>query len=224
MRMIRIVLAACGTAAAVWSQTGGDALRSTVELREREWSQANAVLFEAARKLNPCSPRIASLLTEVRAGALALAEANARYYTSFAAAARAESAQDRKFASEADAAAGVMKTAVDAIGADRAAVDAMRKQLPAEAPSELTAALGRLEVANRGGAAVGAVAAGDSESTRQLRSSVDAKEALIRQVEALTAAEAKRWAAYYDGIETGIGQQCVLWQPGTPKPARQKGR
>lgn len=221
MTLIRIVLAVCGTATAVSAQTGDPLLR-TLEARQGEWSQANAVLIEASRRLNPCSPRLTTLLTDVREQSAALARANAKFYEQYLRAARIESERDGKFAAETAAALNELQPVLDMVGQDRETVIDKRRQLTADATPEMREALSKLETAAAPSERPGAVS--PDVSSKALRQSLDTKEKLLRDVESLTNAEFSRWTSYYNAVEAGIRRRCTQTQTGAEQSATTRRR
>jgi hypothetical protein len=102
-RVLRILALVPACLAAGWSQPATDWQRE-ISSRYLDWSQSNTVLFEAVQRLAPCSPRLSTLLVEVREDAAALAKANRQYFDQYGAARRKDLAESVRLASETETA------------------------------------------------------------------------------------------------------------------------
>lgn len=198
--------------------------QQAIETRQREWSQANAVLLEASRRL-PCSPRLTSLLSDVRESAVALAQANLRYFRQLSANEQREIEADQKFASETSAELEELQAAANELEREQQFVTAKRNEAGSAGAAEITAAVEKIEAALPDGDGFASLKE-SAGVARQMRESLASKEALLRQLETSAAAELKLWDAYYNGIEAGIRKQCSESQGGGAKasPARKRKR
>lgn len=201
--IIRVLALLTGCITAGWAQSTPANLQREIASRYLDWSQANAVLVEAVRRLEPCSPRIASLLTEARDTAAAMAKVNRQYFDQYTASMREDLAAAQKAASESEIAFNELKLLEDPARQYGVRVDSMRRRIDSE-----------------GAAAppVDSVIDGSSPAELgQLRTALAQRQTLVQQIASGAESEYKLWMVYYNSIATAARLRCGGVQPGAAK-------
>jgi hypothetical protein len=181
-----------------WTQQPPD-LQREIAARYLDWSQDNTVLFEAVRRLTPCSPRISTLIQQARDHSSALAQTMQQYLEQYGAPARKQMEASATLASELEASLKELQP-LDAL--------ALQYQQRAAARHRETGAASQTGTAARDAAA----------KVREFRAGLSQAEWPLRRIAAGAAAEQELWTAYYDAIEALTRIQCAEASP-SAKPA-----
>lgn len=208
-RIIRVLALLTSCISAGLPQSTPANLQREIASRHQDWSQANAVLVEAVRRLEPCSPRLSILLTEARDSAAALAKANRQYFDQYGAALRKDIASAQKMASESEAELNESKVLEEPANQYAPRVESMRRRTGPESPAP---------------SADTAVSIDGASELAQLRSSLEHRQTLVDQIAGGADSEFKLWTAYYNSIESAASIRCRALQPGAAKPAVRRNR
>lgn len=207
-RIIRILALLPGCITAGWPQPPPADPQREIASRYLDWSQSNTVLFEAAQRLPPCSPRLSSLLVQTRLHAAALAKANRQYFDQYGAAARKELAENQKLASETETALGELKPLEEPERQYGQRLEAKRRRTD-------TDALGSLPAPGEGSVDT----SGAAGLTQELRNGLSQKQTILQQITQGAETEYKLWTAYYNAFDAAMRLRCRESQPGGAKPA-----
>jgi hypothetical protein len=206
-RIIRLLALSFVGLTVGWPQSPPVDLQRQIASRYLDWSQSNTVLVEAARRLTPCSPRLSSLLVEVRDNATALAAANRQYFNTYGAAARKEIAEVLPLTSDAE-------TAVKELEPLEALDRQYRQRLASKRDRAGAEPLGNLAVAGEGALD----SSGAVRIAGELRNGLAQQQTLLLEITAGVEAEQKLWTAYYDAFEAAMRTQCRESQVRSAKP------
>lgn len=180
-----------------WTQQPSDPQRE-IAARYLDWSQNNTVLFEAVRRLTPCSPRIATLLQQARENSSALVKATQQYLDQYSAQMRQQLSAATQLASDLDASLEELQP-----------VDELSRQYQQRAQARDRSTAPAPESATAGDAAA---------KLREFRDGLAQSDSLLRQVAEGAAEEQQLWTAYYDAVEAVTRRQCAE-APASAKPA-----
>jgi hypothetical protein len=197
-RIIRTLTLICCCFTIAWTQEPPD-LQRDIAARYLDWSQHNTVLFEAVRRLTPCSPRISTLIQQARENSSALAKVTQQYLDQHSAQLRQQLAANSHLASEFNV--------------------SLEELQPFEQLSSQYQQRTEVRLRRTGTAPEATTASNAAAKLREFRDGLSQTESLLRQVAEGAAQEQKLWTAYYDAVEAATRRQCAEAQPAGARPA-----